>query len=92
MFALQFAGRDAPSTVISFAQKSLKDGQVVSKLHVIELGSVPGEQPCSEGQTGHRGITCRRVTLGWTGQMLLGWPQQLRTAGRTVSITSASGL
>jgi len=40
---LQFAGRDAPSTVISFAQKSLKDGQVVSKLHVIELGAVPGE-------------------------------------------------
>lgn len=39
---LQFAGRDAPSTVISFAQKSLKEGQVVSKLHVIELGSVPG--------------------------------------------------
>jgi hypothetical protein len=38
----QFAGRDAPSTVISFAQKSLKDGAVVSKLHVIELGSVPG--------------------------------------------------
>eukprot|EP00775_Hariotina_reticulata_P002628 gene2628-2929_t len=39
---IEFAGRDAPSTVISFAQKSLKDGQVVSKLHVIELGSVPG--------------------------------------------------
>jgi clathrin heavy chain len=39
---VQFAGRDAPSTVISFAQKALKDGQVVSKLHVIELGSVPG--------------------------------------------------
>lgn len=39
---VKFAGRDAPSTVISFAQKSLKDGQVVSKLHVIELGSVPG--------------------------------------------------
>jgi 23S rRNA U2552 (ribose-2'-O)-methylase RlmE/FtsJ len=38
----QFAGRDAPSTVISFAQKALKEGQVVSKLHVIELGSVPG--------------------------------------------------
>jgi hypothetical protein len=28
--------------VISFAQKALKDGQVMSKLHVIELGSVPG--------------------------------------------------
>lgn len=39
---VKFAGRDAPSTVISFAQKSLKEGQVVSKLHVIELGSVPG--------------------------------------------------
>ncbi|KAF6255267.1 clathrin heavy chain [Scenedesmus sp. NREL 46B-D3] len=40
--SVKFAGRDAPSTVISFAQKALKDGQVVSKLHVIELGSVPG--------------------------------------------------
>jgi hypothetical protein len=34
----QFAGKDTPSTVISFAQKTLKDGAVVSKLHVIELG------------------------------------------------------
>jgi hypothetical protein len=55
LFLLQFAGRDAPSTVISFAQKSLKEGQVVSKLHVIELGSVPGgwqqqqQSLCSSG-------------------------------------------
>lgn len=39
---VKFAGRDAPSTVISFAQKTLKDGQIVSKLHVIELGAAPG--------------------------------------------------
>jgi clathrin heavy chain len=39
---VKFAGRDAPSNVISFAQKTLKDGQVVSKLHVIELGTAPG--------------------------------------------------
>jgi hypothetical protein len=44
LLSLQFAGRDTPSTVISFAQKALKEGQVVSKLHVIELGSVPGAQ------------------------------------------------
>ncbi|GLI67875.1 hypothetical protein VaNZ11_012164 [Volvox africanus] len=35
---VKFTGRDAPSLVISFAQKTLKDGQILSKLHVIELG------------------------------------------------------
>ncbi len=39
---LQFTGRDVASTVITFAQKTLKDGQVVSKLHVIELGGAGG--------------------------------------------------
>ncbi|KXZ42859.1 hypothetical protein GPECTOR_114g310 [Gonium pectorale] len=40
---VKFTGRDAPSLVISFAQKTLKDGQIVSKLHVIELGgAAPG--------------------------------------------------
>ncbi|KAI8476142.1 MAG: vesicle coat protein clathrin, heavy chain [Monoraphidium minutum] len=39
---VKFAGRDLPSNVISFAQKTLKDGQVLSKLHVIELGNAPG--------------------------------------------------
>jgi clathrin heavy chain len=36
------AGRDAPCNVIAFAQKTLKDGQIVSKMHVIELGGTPG--------------------------------------------------
>lgn len=35
---VKFTGRDTPSLVISFAQKTLKDGQIISKLHVIELG------------------------------------------------------
>lgn len=39
---VKFAGRDAPSLVITFAQKTLKDGAIQSKLHVIELGSPPG--------------------------------------------------
>lgn len=39
---VKFSGRDLPSNVISFAQKTLKDGQVLSKLHVIELGNAPG--------------------------------------------------
>ncbi|GAX80055.1 hypothetical protein CEUSTIGMA_g7494.t1 [Chlamydomonas eustigma] len=40
---VKFAGRDVPSLVISFAQKTLKDGNIISKLHVIELGgAVPG--------------------------------------------------
>lgn len=38
----QFPGRDAESLVITFAQKTLKDGAIISKLHVIELGSAAG--------------------------------------------------
>eukprot|EP00983_Pelagomonas_calceolata_P003558 116208-Pelagomonas_calceolata.AAC.2 len=40
----QLTGRDAPSNLIAFAQKTLKDGAIVSKLHVIELGGAPGER------------------------------------------------
>eukprot|EP00798_Chlamydomonas_sp_ICE-L_P023297 gene23297-30533_t len=40
---VKFPGRDTASLVISFAQKTLKDGQLISKLHVIELG--PGAAP-----------------------------------------------
>lgn len=41
---LQLPGREAASLVITFAQKTLKEGQVVSKLHVIELGGgAPGK-------------------------------------------------
>lgn len=40
--SIKLAGRDTPSTVIAFAQKTLKDGQVISKLHTIELGGAPG--------------------------------------------------
>ncbi|KAF5825943.1 hypothetical protein DUNSADRAFT_5734 [Dunaliella salina] len=36
-------GRDFPSNLIAFAQKTLKDGAIVSKLHVIELGGAPGK-------------------------------------------------
>lgn len=39
---VKFAGRDAPSLVITFAQKTLKDGNIISKLHVIELGTAAG--------------------------------------------------
>lgn len=47
---VKFAGRDLPSNVISFAQKTLKDGQVLSKLHVIELGNAPGAWRGSRGR------------------------------------------
>ena len=43
---VQLAGRDAPSNLIAFAQKTLKDGAIVSKLHVIELGGAPGVCVC----------------------------------------------
>lgn len=46
LYIPQPAGRDAPCNVIAFAQKTLKDGQIVSKVHVIELGGTPG-MPCS---------------------------------------------
>mmetsp|Transcript_17321 Transcript_17321/g.52085 ORF Transcript_17321/g.52085 Transcript_17321/m.52085 type:complete len:1674 (-) Transcript_17321:219-5240(-) len=39
---VKFSGRDAESLVIAFAQKTLKDGQIISKLHVIELGTAAG--------------------------------------------------
>mmetsp|Transcript_18521 Transcript_18521/g.52003 ORF Transcript_18521/g.52003 Transcript_18521/m.52003 type:complete len:1694 (+) Transcript_18521:108-5189(+) len=40
--SVKLTGRDAPSNLIAFAQKTLKDGAIVSKLHVIELGGAPG--------------------------------------------------
>lgn len=40
-------GRAAPSTVISFAQKTFNNGTLTSKLHVIELGAPAGQQPAA---------------------------------------------
>lgn len=39
---LQVPGSDRPSVLISFATKALMGAQLVSKLHVIELGAQPG--------------------------------------------------
>lgn len=64
----QFAGRDAPSLVITFAQKTLKDGNILSKLHVIELGTAAG-QTCFLG--GGRGAGGSVVSAG-TGSSLSG--------------------
>ena len=41
-FPLQAPGAAAASTVISFAQKTFANGNLTSKLHVIELGAAPG--------------------------------------------------
>ena len=38
----QLPGNENPSTLISFATKTLNAGQITSKLHVIELGAQPG--------------------------------------------------
>ncbi len=38
----QAPGAAAASTVISFAQKTIANGNLTSKLHVIELGAAPG--------------------------------------------------
>ena len=50
--SLQFTGRDTASLVISFAQKTLKEGQIISKLHVIELGSTAREPGGRGGRAG----------------------------------------
>ncbi|XP_058106687.1 clathrin heavy chain 1-like [Magnolia sinica] len=36
------AGNENPSTLICFASKTMNAGQIISKLHVIELGAQPG--------------------------------------------------
>ena len=42
--SIQAPGAAAASTVISFAQKTFANGNLTSKLHVIELGAAPGAQ------------------------------------------------
>ncbi|XP_058100764.1 clathrin heavy chain 2-like isoform X2 [Magnolia sinica] len=37
------AGNENPSTLICFASKTMNAGQIISKLHVIELGAQPGK-------------------------------------------------
>jgi len=51
--SLRVGSNSEPSMLISFAQKSLVNGQVVSKLHVIELGAAqptPGKAPFQKKQ------------------------------------------
>mmetsp|Transcript_22621 Transcript_22621/g.70241 ORF Transcript_22621/g.70241 Transcript_22621/m.70241 type:complete len:1205 (+) Transcript_22621:68-3682(+) len=49
--SLTVPGNTEPSTLITFATKALVAGQVVSKLHVIELGAKPGKQPFAKKQS-----------------------------------------
>ena len=42
MAGAQAPGGQTSSTVISFAQKTFANGNLTSKLHVIELGAAPG--------------------------------------------------
>lgn len=39
---LQVSGNQKPSLLIAFATKTFVGGQLVSKIHVIELGAQPG--------------------------------------------------
>lgn len=43
LWLVQVPGNDNPCTLIAFATKSFNAGQIISKLHVIELGSHPGQ-------------------------------------------------
>lgn len=58
---IKAAGRSAPSTVISFAQKTYANGTLTSKLHVIELGAPAGDSGrlCCSGRQS-RGCTQRQ--------------------------------
>lgn len=39
---IQVSGNEKPSLLIAFATKTFVGGQLVSKMHVIELGAQPG--------------------------------------------------
>ncbi|XP_024023044.1 clathrin heavy chain 1 [Morus notabilis] len=43
-------GNENPSTLISFATKTLNAGQITSKLHIIELGAQPGKPSFTKKQ------------------------------------------
>lgn len=43
-------GSDPPSTLITFATKTIVAGQLISKLHVIQLGCQPGKPQFSKKQ------------------------------------------
>ncbi|KAJ6750992.1 hypothetical protein OIU85_001517 [Salix viminalis] len=47
---LKVAGNDNASILISFASRSFNAGQLTSKLHVIELGAVPGKPSFTKKQ------------------------------------------
>ncbi|XXG67428.1 hypothetical protein AAC387_Pa06g0783 [Persea americana] len=48
--SLKVAGNENPSTLICFASKTENAGQIVSKLHVIELGAQPGKTSFTKKQ------------------------------------------
>ena len=53
LLSTQLGGSDAPSSVIAFAQKSLTNGQVVSKVHIIEVGPPPGARAADRMRNGN---------------------------------------
>ncbi|KAJ1401185.1 Tetratricopeptide-like helical domain superfamily, partial [Sesbania bispinosa] len=44
-------GNESPSILISFASKTFNAGQIISKLHVIELGAQPGKPSFTKKQS-----------------------------------------
>ena len=50
MASYTMPGNSTPSQLISFASKSTTSGQLVSKLHIIELGAQPGQTPFAKKQ------------------------------------------
>lgn len=68
---VKFAGRDAPSLCIAFAQKTLKDGNIISKLHVIELGAAAAG-----------GTVKRQAELFFPAEFADDFPVSLQTSGK----------
>ncbi|CAI6011217.1 unnamed protein product [Closterium sp. NIES-65] len=48
--SVKVPGNDTPSLVIAFATKTITGGQLISRLHIIELGAQPGRVPFTKKQ------------------------------------------
>ncbi|CAI5466783.1 unnamed protein product [Closterium sp. Yama58-4] len=48
--SVKVPGNDTPSLVIAFATKTITGGQLISRLHIMELGAQPGRVPFTKKQ------------------------------------------
>ena len=89
------------SSVISFAQKTLVNGQINSKLHVIELGAAPGaslmpySDPAESAHTnatpGHRRISEEFAADQKITTAALDWSMCILPCANVADLSSAHG-